>query len=151
MKTIQGDLIKLAIAGKFDLIIHGCNCFSTMGAGIAKTIKQKFPSAYQADLATVKGVKSKLGQISHATIELPTSKLIIVNGYTQYHWKGYGVKADYRAIRQVFKAIKSNFSGLRIGYPAIGAGLAGGDWTIIAKIIEEELAGENHTFVEYRK
>lgn len=74
-----------------------------------------------------------------------------MNGYTQYHWKGYGVKADYEAIRQVFKAIKDNFSGLRIGYPAIGAGLAGGDWSIIAKIIETELAGENHTFVEYKK
>lgn len=151
MKTIQGDLIKLAVAGKFDLIVHGCNCFCTMGAGIAKTIKQNFPAVYQADLATAKGEKLKLGQISHATIEVPTGKLIIVNGYTQYHWKGYRVKADYRAIRQVFKAIKNNFSGLRIGYPAIGAGLAGGDWAIIAKIIEEELAEENHTFVEYRK
>lgn len=151
MKIIQGDLIKLALAGEFDVIVHGCNCFCTMGAGIAKTIKQKFPAAYQADLATTKGEKSKLGQISHATVELSTSKLIVVNGYTQYHWKGYGVKADYLAIQQVFKAIKNNFLGLRIGYPAIGAGLAGGNWAIIAKIIEEELAGENHTFVEYRK
>ena len=151
MKTVQGDLIKLALAGEFDVIVHGCNCFCTMGAGIAKTIKQKFPAAYQADLATAKCKKSKLGQISYATIELPTNKLIVVNGYTQYHWKGYGVKADYEAIRQVFKAIKDNFSGLRIGYPAIGAGLAGGDWSIIAKIIETELAGENHTFVEYKK
>ncbi len=151
MKTVQGDLIKLALAGEFDVIVHGCNCFCTMGAGIAKTIKQKFPAAYQADLATAKGKKSKLGQISYATVELATNKLIVVNGYTQYHWKGSGVKADYVAIRQVFKAIKDNFSGLRIGYPAIGAGLAGGDWSIIAKIIETELAGENHTFVEYKK
>lgn len=151
MKTIQGDLIKLALAGEFDLIVHGCNCFCTMGAGIAKTIKQKFPAAYQADLVTTKGDKSKLGKISHASIELPTGKLIVVNGYTQYNWQGYGVKSDYVAIRQVFKAIKNNFSGLRIAYPALGAGLAGGDWAIIAQIIEEELAGENHTFIEYKK
>lgn len=151
MKTIQGDLIKLALAGEFDVIVHGCNCFCTMGAGIAKTIKQKFPAAYQADLATAKAEKSKLGQMSYATVELATNKLIVVNGYTQYDWKGYGVKVDYEAIRQVFKAIKDDFSGLRIGYPAIGAGLAGGDWTVIAKIIEAELAGENHTFVEYQK
>lgn len=151
MKAIQGDLIKLALAGKFDVIIHGCNCFCTMGAGIAKTIKQKFPAAYQADLATLKGDKNKLGKISHAAIELPTGKLIVVNGYTQYHWKGRGTKADYTAILQVFKDIKNNFSGLRIGYPAIGAGLAGGDWSIIAKIIQEELVDENHTFVKYQK
>ena len=94
MKTVQGDLIKLALSGEFDLIVHGCNCFCTMGAGIAKTIKQEFPAAYQADLATAKGEKPKLGQISYATVELATNKLIVVNGYTQYNWSGYGVKAD---------------------------------------------------------
>jgi O-acetyl-ADP-ribose deacetylase (regulator of RNase III) len=43
------------------------------------------------------------------------------------------------------KAIKTAFSGKRIGYPKIGAGLAGGDWDIIYPIICEELAGEHHT------
>jgi O-acetyl-ADP-ribose deacetylase (regulator of RNase III) len=38
---------------------------------------------------------------------------------------------------------------LRIGYPAIGAGLAGGDWEVISSIIEEELKGEDHTFVKF--
>ena len=40
---------------------------------------------------------------------------------------------------------------MKIGYPAIGAGLAGGNWEIISGIIDEELKGENHTFVEYEK
>jgi O-acetyl-ADP-ribose deacetylase (regulator of RNase III) len=40
---------------------------------------------------------------------------------------------------------------LEIGYPAIGAGLAGGDWQLISSIIEEELAGEDHTFVVFDK
>jgi len=55
MKTIKGDLIALALSGKFDVIVHGSNCFCTMGAGIAKTIKETFPAAYRADLATKKG------------------------------------------------------------------------------------------------
>ena len=42
MKTVKGDLIHLALAGEFDVIVHGCNCYCTMGVGIAKTIKQKF-------------------------------------------------------------------------------------------------------------
>jgi O-acetyl-ADP-ribose deacetylase (regulator of RNase III) len=151
MNKIKGDLIKLAIEGQFDLIVHGCNCFCTMGAGIAKTIKQKFPEGYQADLETEKGDKSKLGTISWAETVTENGKLIIVNGYTQYNWKGRGRKADYNAIRKVFKKVKKSFSGLRIGYPAIGAGLAGGDWEIISEIIGEELEGEDHTFVEYRK
>ena len=42
MKEIQGDLIKLAIAGEFNVIAHGCNCMQNMGAGIAKQIAKKF-------------------------------------------------------------------------------------------------------------
>ncbi len=149
MKTIKGDLIQFALAEKFDVIIHGCNCFCTMGAGIAKLIKQKFPAAYQADLETVKGDRNKLGTITWAKAE--DIELFIINGYTQFNWRGQGQKADYEAIRSVFRTVKEEYSGLRIGYPAIGAGLAGGDWNLISKIIDEELDGENHTFVEYEK
>jgi O-acetyl-ADP-ribose deacetylase (regulator of RNase III) len=45
--------------------------------------------------------------------------------------------------------MKQDFPGRSIGYPRIGAGLAGGDWTVIAQIIDEELSGEDHTLVEY--
>ena len=149
MKTLKGDLIQLAIDGEFDVIIHGCNCFCTMGAGIAKAIKLKFPEAYNADLQTEKGDKSKLGTLSFAESETQNGTLIIVNGYTQFDWRGNGKKADYDAIRTVFKTVKEKFSGQRIGYPAIGAGLAGGDWNRISEIIEQELNGEHHTFVAY--
>lgn len=39
---IKGDLIELAKQGKFDVIAHGCNCFCTMGAGIAVPMKVAF-------------------------------------------------------------------------------------------------------------
>lgn len=151
MKRIKGDLIELALAGEFDLIVHGCNCMCTMGAGIAKTIKSTFPAAYTADKETIKGDESKLGDISIATVALPTGNLIIVNAYTQFDYKGRGLKANYNAIRQAFRKVKERYTGLRIGFPAIGAGLAGGDWSIIATIIEEELKGEDFTFVEFDK
>ena len=149
MKTIKGDLITLALKGKFDLIIHGCNCFCTMGAGIAKLIRQHFPEAYEADLKTEPGDIAKLGKITSAKVLTDFGELIIINGYTQHHWQGSGRLVDYDAIRSVFKEVKKSFSGMRIGYPAIGAGLAGGDWNIISRIITEELDGENHTYVEY--
>ena len=76
-------------------------------------------------------------------------KISIVNGYTQIHWRGSGVLVDYDALRSVMQKVKVMFSGRTIGYPKIGAGLAKGDWTLIASIIEQELAGEDHTLVEY--
>ena len=120
-----------------------------MGAGIAKGIRAEFPEAFEADLATVKGDRSKLGTISFARVEREGRRIVVVNAYTQYHWRGKGVLADYVAIRSAMAAIKSEFSGARIGYPLIGAGLARGDWSQISRIIDEELAGESHTLVEY--
>ena len=150
MKEIHGDLIKLAEEGHFDVIIHGCNCFCTMGAGIAKTIKERYPEAYEADCETVSGDKSKLGTYTSAVVESDSNAFTIVNAYTQYDWRGMGLKADYDAIRQVMKEIKIDLGGLVIGYPMIGAGLANGDWKIIKAIIEEELQGEDHTLVIYK-
>ncbi|MEZ4439181.1 MAG: macro domain-containing protein [Polyangiaceae bacterium] len=147
MKIIEGDLLRLAECGELDVIVHGCNCQCTMGAGIAKAIKASFPEAYQADLATAKGDRSKMGNISTADIERAGIRFVVVNGYTQFHYRGRGVKVDYDAIRSVFATVREGFAGRRIGYPKIGAGLGGGDWERIAGIIDAELEGEDHTLV----
>ena len=89
------------------------------------------------------------GTFSCAEIERGAARFTIVNAYTQFHWKGEAILADYDAIRHAFRAVKQTFAGKRIGYPLIGAGFARGDWKTIAAIIDEELAGEDHTLVEY--
>ena len=148
MKCVKGDLIHLARKGQFDLIVHGCNCFCTMGAGIARQIRTHFPQAWEADLATTSGDRSKLGSYSKACMKTPSGQLYVINAYTQYHYSGDGVLVDYDAIEKIFTALKKQFSGNRMGYPKIGAGLAKGDWRIISKIIDKALDGEDHTLVE---
>lgn len=147
---VEGDLIALALKGKFDVIVHGCNCFCTMGAGIAYTIQKQFPEAYAADLMTNKGDRNKLGYFSSTTISEDERDITIVNGYTQFHHSGPPPLVDYDAVSSLFRRIKKEFSGKRIAYPKIGAGLAGGDWEKIEQIIDKELAGEQHTLVNYR-
>jgi O-acetyl-ADP-ribose deacetylase (regulator of RNase III) len=149
MKILKGDLISLALSGKFDVIIHGCNCFCSMGAGIAQQISKTFPPALHADLETGPGDRAKLGTYSRAIVKIREKPLTIINGYTQYHYSGPHVLADYDAITALFSQVKMDFSGKKIGYPRIGAGLAGGDWKKISKIIDQQLAGEDHTLVEY--
>jgi len=147
MKHVKGDLIQLAIQGDFDVIVHGCNCFNTMGSGIAKTIKEKFPPAYRADLNTVKGNPDKLGRISSTTIY----DLTVLNAYIQFRYGTDEVHVDYDAVRAVFKTIAILYPKSRIGYPMIGCGLAGGDWDIVSKIIDDELEGCDHTIVIFEK
>ena len=150
MKTIKGDLIALAKTGEFDVIAHGCNCFCNMGAGIAKSIKEAFPLVALDDSNTIKGDNLKLGTIRSVGVTRKTSQFVVVNAYTQYRY-GRGLHADYEAIRSCMKYLKEQYSGKRIGLPLIGCGLAGGDWNIVSKIIEEELGDEDVTIVEYQK
>src|SRR5436309_9636698 len=105
MNIVTGDLLRLALDGRFDVIVHGCNCQCAMGKGIALSIKNQFPEAYEADLKTIKGDRSKLGTLTVARIERPPASFDIVNAYTQFHYRGEGVLADYGAIRSAFGLI----------------------------------------------
>ena len=147
VKMVHGDLIEKAQRGEFDVIVHGCNCFCTMGAGIAKRIKTIFPAAYEADKKTGRGDKEKLGTCSYAVIQTIQSEVVIVNAYTQYQYGGKGQRVDYHAIKMCMSWVSKHFSGKRIGLPKIGAGLAGGDWTTILQIIAKEFNGEDVTVV----
>lgn len=149
MTVLRGDLLALAMEGHFDVIVHGCNCFCTMGAGIAKQIKASFPEAYEADRATRIGDAAKLGQLTEARVVRGGTAFVVVNAYTQFDWRGSGSKVDYPAVESVFDRIAKDYAGLRIGYPRIGAGLAGGDWGRISRIIDTALAGERHALVEF--
>jgi O-acetyl-ADP-ribose deacetylase (regulator of RNase III) len=147
MEVIHGDLLKHFETGKFDVMVHGCNCFHTMGAGIARQIKTNYPDAFKADLATVKGDKSKLGTYSACKIDL--ANRFILNAYTQYLY-GRGLQVDYDAVKRVFEAIDRDFQDKVIGIPQIGAGLAGGDWAKIRDIIESATTNNRIVLVMYR-
>jgi O-acetyl-ADP-ribose deacetylase (regulator of RNase III) len=151
MKIVSGDLIEMAKQRKFDVIIHGCNCFHSMNSGIARQIRTQFPEAYEADLKTAKGSKLKLGGISNGYVD--RYGLVVINAYTQYR---YGrdkniIYMDYLALRGCFNLIARAplIKDVRIGYPLIGAGLGGGDWDRIALIIDEEFRGLDHTLVKW--
>lgn len=145
--VVEGDLVKLALKGKYDAIVHGCNCHHKMNSGIARTIREVFPEAYEADCAqTIKSDRSKLGSYSHANIqyeykrgdgEIMHDMLTIINAYTQFDYGTDKMNVDYDAIRKVFTKINEDYADMNIGIPMIGAGLAGGDWNIISSIINK--------------
>ena len=88
MKEVAGDLIKLAKNGKFDVIVHGCDCECTMGGGIAKQIRKAFSEAYAADRRTTACDSRKIGSFSFAKVKLDNGEhLVIVNGYTATCWR----------------------------------------------------------------
>jgi O-acetyl-ADP-ribose deacetylase (regulator of RNase III) len=129
-----------------------------MGKGIAKQLRETFPAIFKADQDNGrKADYDKIGTCSSALVGLSGGKrLVLVNAYTQHdYWSpgdtGDKVYVDYDAVRLCFRKIKRNWgnSGKKFGIPLIGAGLAKGDWNVLSKIIDEEMAGENLTLVRF--
>ncbi|MCH8553217.1 MAG: macro domain-containing protein [Natronospirillum sp.] len=147
MNKIKGNLITFAMGRNAQVIVHGCNCFNTWGAGLARQMRQQFPDAYAADLATLRGDSAKLGTYSWARCPVPGGSVVVVNAYTQYRYGRDRRHADYDAIGSVFTSIASHFGQYSIAYPMIGAGLAGGEWSIIEPIIDGALSGCDHTLI----
>lgn len=163
MKTIKGDLIKLAEDGEFDVIVHCTNCFHTMGGGIARQLANKYPQVFEADKETKYGDREKLGTYTSAIVKTNDGYFTVINVYGQYKWSYGSVVFEYDAFQkflnnQVEFVRCYNPSSLRrkrFGFPMIGAGLAGGDWNRISKMIEKFAEDVKDyadvTVVEYQK
>lgn len=149
---ITGDLIKLALNGEFDMITHGCNCFCTMGAGIAVPMAKTFNcNNFDKESLLNKGDINKLGTIDYQVQNINEHQyLIVINSYTQYNYGSkYGIPLDYEALTLCFRKINKIFKGKHIGLPQIGCGLAGGDWNKVKEIIQKEFTECKVTVVIY--
>lgn len=146
-KIVYGDLIGMGRRGDFDVIVHGANCQKKMGKGFALQVAKNFPEAFHADLARTDSAQDRLGDISFAKCSTPVASVYVVNAYTQLRYGRQGVFVDIDAVCSSMTKVQQEFSGMRIAYPMIGSGLAGGDWSVIEKIIDQALLRENHTLV----
>jgi O-acetyl-ADP-ribose deacetylase (regulator of RNase III) len=148
-----GDLIKMAQNGDFDVITHGCNCFSNMGAGIAIPMKRNFRcSDFPMERLETAGDVNKLGQIEGRPINIgPEKSVVVINSYTQYYPNAKMKPLDYEALTLCMRKINHRYKGKHIGLPKIGAGLAGGDWDKIKHIIQTELIDCDITVVIFEK
>lgn len=153
IKYIEGDLLDESY--NFNVIIHGCNCFNTIGSGVAKALADKYPEVRQADNLTEKGSEEKLGTISVAAVTLGENPLFIVNAYTQYNYgRQKNQYVSYDAIKSSLEQVKNVIlkgNNYKVGMPKIGAKRGGGDWNVIKKIIENTLSDYDVTVVIYDK
>lgn len=138
---IKGNILE----SKESYIAHGCNCVGAFGAGLAGQIAHTFPEVREAYRKKHAEEGWKLGEIQIVKTEGgPT----IINCATQYTYRGYGLLADYGAIRTCLQKIKSMLPNEAvIALPKIGCGLARGEWSVVEKIIEEELGDRAKVYV----
>ena len=137
LKHAKGNLVDLAEAGEFDLVVQGCNCFNTMGGGIAREIRERYPMAAAMDMETTPGDYTKLGNWTVGLNDLTDRRFLIINAYTQYNMSQGTDVFEYTAFQLVLEKLTYTYGDKRIGLPYIGMGLAGGDPKWIMPMIDD--------------
>ena len=136
-----GNVLDALDNGDVDIVAHGVNCMGGFGSGIAGEIAIRYPIVRTHYIQQYFGQMGwQLSQIQFIHIDEDPHGKIIANCATQYAYgKSSFCHADYKAISSVMQKLYLKCASEKrvLGIPLIGAGLAGGDWKIIERIISE--------------
>ncbi len=137
VKTIENSSLLDVEEG---IICHQVNCIGVMGAGVALQIRQKWPNAYNdyKDECSqfTQDPKKLLGHVQDILVK---DNLVVANCYGQV-FPGHGVMTDYNAWDIMLDKLRdlSIFYSLDLHFPwMVGCGLAGGDWNVMSKKIND--------------
>lgn len=121
------------------VIIHGCNSHGVMGSGVALAVKNKYPGAYESYRDYIDVSKDDQALLGSVIVYAVNENLLVANMITQKDFGTHKRQVNYGAIARGFDDLEefyANAPGLVFHFPKIGAGLGGGDWEVVAEIIE---------------
>lgn len=132
-------------------IAHGCNAQNRMGSGVAKVLFDVYPEVKEryhnfCSFMVNQGYRSQLiGSGDPVDCGDRTVYNLITQEYFGYDRKLY---VSYDAIFKSFEFMK--VSGVReVAIPKIGCGLAGGNWEIVSRIIDDATGDDLDVYVYY--
>lgn len=124
------------------LIAHQCNCKGVMGAGLAKGIKDKYPSVYRYYRETYLTDGLRLGEVQILRV---SNDLYVANLMAQDEYGKDKQYTDYGALSQCLTYLHQFAEGnkeVNIYLPyGIGCGLAGGDWSVVKGLVDKHCPG----------
>lgn len=144
MKIVKGDATVPDGAGH-KLIMHICNNCGRWGKGFVKNISKRW---LKPEKAYRKLDAYNLGDIQVVPV---TDGVTVVNMIAQ---NGFGgVAVDYNALHECLIKVRETARRLNASVhgPKIGTGLGGGDWHIIARLIDDELSDHNVAVTIYEQ
>lgn len=154
MEIIEGSITDKKLLGQnsIDTIAHGCNIHSTMGAGVALSIKHTFPEAYQADIDFPVEESKRLGKYSvgihNKWGDYNIKPIKIVNLYQQTLGGKKPLQIDMLD-EALTSFVKENEFGKIAIVHGIGCHLAGGDWSVVQPMIEKILQPYDAVWIKY--
>lgn len=156
IKIVDGDLLK----SNLPLIAHQTNCLGVMGAGIAKSIKNKWNIVYVQYANFCKNLdysKKLLGKCQICTTGWFPTKYV-ANLFGEYSFTES--VAPYENRHTYYDALKKALLKLKafcedeeiseVGIPyKLGCGLAGGDWDGVVYPMIQEIFANDSTITLY--
>jgi len=154
IKLIKGNIIDALANTDIDIFAHGVNCRGGFGSGLAGEIARRLPKVRNEYIAKHKS-KHPWTLGATQTVQIQTNNIINGDPYSQTSYimncatqRDYGrdpqsqpngMYCHYEAIDVCMREYHEFCKGHELipGLPYIGCGLAGGDWNIVQRIIEE--------------
>ncbi len=137
LHIVHGNAVTALRNGDIDILGHQVNLRGVMGAGIAKQIRAAYPNVYKIYREAV--ATREIGLANVQIVRVGPSRWIA--NIAAQSGVGMGTKqTDYGALRMALADLAEFIerTTLRVGLPyGIGCGLAGGDWGIVLRLIEE--------------
>lgn len=136
MKIVKGDVLQHE-----GIIIHQVNCMGAFNAGLAKQIRQRYPMAYIQYKHNVDKFNNKSDLLGKVLITKVSEGKFIAHMFSQLRY-GKGNHTNLSAMKKALYTINNlaNQYNLVIALPyRIGCGLAGGDWSEVSKVIDDNL------------
>ena len=141
------------------IIVHGVNCRGVMGAGFARQVKDLYPRVFnlyaklcRESAGDAEGPRQLLGTLQPIQVDkqiyAPELSRWLVNAFTQDQYGREGRYVSYDAVDRAFAAFATWYReeelDTAVAMPKIGAGLGGGEWSIIEAIIDHHLGALVH-------
>jgi len=148
MHIIEDNILN----AKEPLIAHCCNTRNTMGAGVALTLRTRFPEIYQNDTEEHRtlGPDLLLGRtmiVPITTRAKDTNIKYIANMYAQPTYGNQGRHVNYEALYKCLERLADSCIGMNIesiGLPYnFACNRAGGDWHVVQAMIDSTFGNTN--------
>ena len=137
LHVVRGDAVAALQRGGINILGHQVNLRGVMGAGIAHQIKDVFPTASAAYSEAIASGDLALGDVQFVRVG---EGRWVANMVGQQDIGRGRRQTDYQALSAALRKLADLTEGttLRVGLPfGIGCGLAGGDWSVVSRAIEE--------------
>jgi N-glycosidase YbiA len=130
---------------------HGCNCQGSMGAGVARTIRARYPEMYEEYRHRCKAEPRRFNLGDCWLWKADDQPWVFNLGTQEGYWRS---RASYEAIETALKEMRrqADVEGITtVAMPRIGVGYGGLSWKKVRVIVEEVFADWPGTLVVYEE